>query len=389
MKVALVFLILLVSVFSKVRYDGFKVIRYTIRNETEFNSVNKLADELDLDVWAVNGVEGWMDVMFPRNALHRLADISLPQEVRIEDVQASLDESDLDQKLNADQQDFFANFHTYAEITAWVKQVVAGKGKVESIGQTYLKNEINAVTLFAGTNKKQIIIQCGIHAREWISPSSCCWIISELLKLSSHPLQWTIIPVLNVDGFLFTHSSDRLWRKNRQPNTGSSCIGTDMNRNYPFHFGGPGSSNNPCTETYRGPVGFSGPAVKNIETLFTKIGSSNLVSYFDIHAYGALWMSPWGYTSTLPADYSEMDRVMKLAVAAVQKVNGRPYTSGNINRVIYPASGGSNDWSYGQLGTVNSYAVEAYGTSFTPPASWIKPIGAEIYAGVLETANSI
>jgi len=371
-----------------VRYDGYKVIRYSIRNQTEYNDVNKLADELNLDVWAENRIEGWMDVMFPRNALHRLADISLPQEVRIEDVQASIEESELDQKLNADKQDFFGAFRTNAEITSWMNQVVPGKGIIKSIGTTFQGNPITAAVLFAGTGKKQIVIQCGIHAREWITPASCCWIINELLKLPTHRLQWTIIPVLNVDGYMFTHSSDRLWRKNRQPNTGSSCIGTDLNRNYAYQFGGPGSSNVPCQETYRGPGPFSGPAVNNINTLLTGI-KSDLVSYFDIHAYGALWMSPWGYTSTLPADYPEMDRVMKLAVAAVAKVNGRAYTAGNINRVIYAASGGSNDWSYGALGTVNSYAVEAFGSSFTPPASWIGPIGSEIYAGVLETANSI
>ena len=31
---------------------------------------------------------------------------------------------------------------------------------------------------------------------------------------------------------------DRLWRKNRRPNKGSECIGTDLNRNWQFQWGG-------------------------------------------------------------------------------------------------------------------------------------------------------
>jgi len=238
--------------------------------------------------------------------------------------------------------------------------------------------------------KKKIAIQCGIHAREWIGPTTCCWIINELLKQASHRLEWLIIPVLNVDGYEFTHTSNRLWRKNRQANSGSACIGTDLNRNYAWGWGGPGSSANPCADTYHGSSAFSGTETNALQNyLRPSINDGSLISYFDIHAYGAMWMSPWGNVADFPPDYAVMNSVMQRSVAAVAAVGGHNYAYGTVNRVIYTASGGSNDWSYGNGKVIHSYAVEAFGNNFTPPPSQIPPMGAEIWAGVSQTADLI
>ena len=42
--------------------------------------------------------------------------------------------------------------------------------------------------------------------------------------------------VANPDGNAFSHSDDRVWRKTRSPNSGSTCIGTDPNRNFNHHW---------------------------------------------------------------------------------------------------------------------------------------------------------
>lgn len=43
-----------------------------------------------------------------------------------------------------------------------------------------------------------------------------------------------------------------MWRKNRQTNEGSECVGRDVNRNWPHKWDGEGSSPDPCDETFRG-----------------------------------------------------------------------------------------------------------------------------------------
>merc|ERR1712130_923368 len=66
----------------------------------------------------------------------------------------------------------------------------------------------------------------GIHAREWISPAVATFIVRELVEdYAEHPsyidnINWYFLPSANPDGY---------WRKNRAPNSGSSCYGTDLN----------------------------------------------------------------------------------------------------------------------------------------------------------------
>lgn len=42
-----------------------------------------------------------------------------------------------------------------------------------------------------------------------------------------------IVPVLNPDGYEYTHTQDRMWRKNRA-SYGGECVGVDLNRNFRY-----------------------------------------------------------------------------------------------------------------------------------------------------------
>ena len=44
----------------------------------------------------------------------------------------------------------------------------------------------------------------------------------------------------------YSHTNYRLWRKNRRINSGNSCKGVDLNRNWGYQWGGAGASTNPC-----------------------------------------------------------------------------------------------------------------------------------------------
>ena len=60
-----------------------------------------------------------------------------------------------------------------------------------------------------------------MHAREWIGPAVATYILSQLVE--KHPSfaklldisDWMILPVVNPDGYEYSHTSDRLWRKTR------------------------------------------------------------------------------------------------------------------------------------------------------------------------------
>jgi len=358
------------------------------------------ADKYLLDVWASNIVEGWADVMIPPHLTDYISDVFVnqPYHISIQDVQESIElnerERTLSRKRAASQLPIFDDFYPYGDIVQFLRDEV---GKVPnsvfgSIGTTYEGNEIHSLHLARspGRTKPSILIQCGIHAREWITPTHCLWIIDQLT--TSDPdrasllaqFEFVIVPVLNVDGYEFTHTSQRLWRKNRQPNPGSTCVGTDLNRNYAYGWSGPGASNNPCAETYYGSAAFSSPeTAASRNAVNALVNDGTLVSFWDLHAYGSLWMSAWGYTCNLvPPDYADMDNAMYAGITACREENGRTYAYGQICRTIYQASGSSVDFGYGTAGIKHSYTTEAFGNNFTPPPSYIEPVGREVWAGM-------
>jgi hypothetical protein len=94
----------------------------------------------------------------------------------------------------------------------------------------------------------------------------------------------------NQDGYAYTRSSngDRYWRKNREPNKSTSCIGTDPNRNFDSAWAQPGASSSQCNDDYYGPSAMSSAEARMIGDYIDSL--LNVVNYFDFHAYSSLWM---------------------------------------------------------------------------------------------------
>jgi len=393
------FTFLCLSLGEKTRYDNYQVLRVSL-NDSSAEAFFSLTDKLDLDVWATNRIEGWADVMVPPTRTS-VFDRYFPYEVRFENVQTTLDEHYEDMRIAASRgrgswnsTKEFDYFPLTGEVSAFINEKVAenpGRAQRITIGSTYNGNSIFGIRLGLHAQGPVFFINCGIHAREWITVTTCCYIIDQLL--GEDPAgdeilsRWSVIivPILNIDGYDYTHNSDRLWRKDREPNPGSTCIGTDMNRNYGVGWGGSGSSPSACAETYRGGSAYSSFGIYYlVEYLNQFINSGRLVGFMDIHAYGAMFMCPWGNTYNLPPaqDYNRMYAEMEGACNDIYDVNGRTYAYGSVGNVIYLAAGGSNDWAYANGYCDSPYALEVFGSSFTPPTSWILAIGREIWAGV-------
>jgi len=291
-------------------------------------------------------------------------------------------------------QAFFDYFPDYDDITTWLttqNEAYPTRTQLIEVGRTVQGNLIRGIRIFdpSGTEKRACVLQASIHAREWITVTTALWIIQELLIKSPDVLKtfdFYIVPVFNVDGYIHTHTTDRLWRKNRQTVSGSTCIGIDLNRNYAYGWGGnDGSSPNPCSETYRGASAMNSPEVSAI-TNYLRTQIPNGVAYFqDIHAYGAMFMSPWGYTETYPptGDYQRMYDLMVIARDNIRAVNGNVYAIGSTANTIYISSGGSRDYTYGTLGILPSFGTEIVGNSNIVPVTSIIPLGTEICAGAL------
>ena len=210
-------------------------------------------------------------------------------------------------------------YHNLTEINNRIEWLVDTYSEVlstKNLATTYEGRNIDVVIARqpGATNKPVIWIDCGIHAREWVSPPACLHAINQLAinQNSVDPeenllelFDFYILPVANPDGYEYSWTSDRMWRKNRRPvgdqNSGwDRCdFGVDPNRNFPVAFyAGYGSSSNPCDDSYKGTKPFSeaeSQAVMNgINIMQSKYGKKNIAAFVSIHAYSQLWMSPYG-----------------------------------------------------------------------------------------------
>lgn len=84
---------------------------------------------------------------------------------------------------------------------------------VSSIGNTYEGRPISMLTISTGgTGKPAILVDAGIHAREWIAPATALYIIQELVENPDNRalienVDWFIVPVLNPDGYEYSHTN--------------------------------------------------------------------------------------------------------------------------------------------------------------------------------------
>ncbi|XP_034528053.1 carboxypeptidase A5 isoform X6 [Ailuropoda melanoleuca] len=172
---------------------------------------------------------------------------------------------------------------------------------------------------------------------------------------------------------------NRLWRKNKSSRPGIFCIGVDLNRNWKSGFGGNGSNNNPCSETYRGPSPQSEPEVAAIVDFITTHG--NIKALISIHSYSQMLMYPYGHSLEPVPNQKELYHLAKDAVQALSEAHGIEYIYGSISNTLYVASGITVDWAY-DSGIKYSFTFELRDTGrygFLLPASQIVPTAQETW----------
>ncbi|XP_063067991.1 carboxypeptidase O-like [Engraulis encrasicolus] len=292
-------------------------------------------------------------------------------------------------------------YHTLTEILQWMEQMERDNPGVVSIipyGETYEKRSIKLlkIGLASTENKKAIWMDCGIHSREWIAPAFCQYFVKQILdnyktdekiNLMLKNLDFYVTPVLNMDGYEYTWQgeSTRLWRKSRSPGNcaGSTCMGTDLNRNFNATWGAIGVSRNCCSEVYNGAEVLSEIEARAV-TNFVSAKSKDILCFLTIHSYGQLILVPYGNPELTADNYEELMSVGRAAAKAIKAVHNMNYTVGTSPDVLYPNSGSSRDWAR-YIGIPFSFTFELRddGTfGFKLPECEIQPACEEAYAGV-------
>ncbi|TDB71178.1 zinc carboxypeptidase [Micromonospora sp. KC723] len=286
-----------------------------------------------------------------------------------------------------------ANYHDYAELTAVVNKVVADHPTIArkiSIGRSYEGRDLMAVKISdnVGTDESEpeILFNAQQHAREHLTVEMAIYLLnlftdsygtdSRVTNAVNTREIW-IVPTVNPDGseYDIATGSYRSWRKNRQPNSGSSYVGTDLNRNWSYQWGCcGGSSGSTSSSTYRGPSAFSAPesrALRDFVNSRVVGGVQQIKANIDFHTYSQLVLWPYGYTTANTATGMTADQYNTFATLGRQMAATNGYTPEQSSD-LYIADGTSIDWMWGAH-KIWAYTFEMYpgssgsGGGFYPP----------------------
>jgi carboxypeptidase T len=290
-------------------------------------------------------------------------------------------------------------YHNYAEMTAMLNQIVADHptlARQTVIGQSYQGRNIVALKISDNVatdeNEPEILFNAHLHAREHLTVEMALYLAnlftdgygsdSRVTNAVNSRELW-IIPDLNPDGgeYDIATGSYRSWRKNRQPNSGSSYVGTDLNRNFGYKWGCcGGSSGSTSSETYRGPSAFSAPETQVLRdfVLGRRVGGvQQIKANIDFHSYSELILWPFGYTTADTVNPGmTLDERNTFATIAQQMAATNGY-SPEQGSDLYVTDGDITDWLWGDQ-RVWTYTFEMYpgssgGGGFYPPDEVIVP----------------
>ncbi|WP_343952730.1 M14 family metallopeptidase [Nonomuraea longicatena] len=309
-----------------------------------------------------------------------------------------------------------SRYHNYAEMNANIDQLVAARPGIASkfvYGTSYQGRQLVGVKISdnVGTDEgePEVLFTAHQHAREHLTVEMALYLMhlladnygtdSRITNIVNSREIW-ILPDLNPDGgeYDIATGSYRSWRKNRQPNAGSSAVGTDMNRNWAYNWGCcNGSSPTPSSETYRGTSAESSPEVRAVANWVRGRvvgGKQQIRAHIDWHTYSELILWPYGFTYNDTAPGLTQDDRDAHATLGRTMASTNSYTPEQSSD-LYITDGTINDWMWGVY-KIFSFTFEMYprtaNPGFYPPDEQIVPQttrNREAVLRFLETADCV
>ncbi|MEU7282595.1 M14 family metallopeptidase [Streptomyces sp. NPDC045431] len=285
-----------------------------------------------------------------------------------------------------------SRYHNYAEMNAEITQRLQQYPNIMSrrvIGKSYQGRDIVAIKISDNVatdeNEPEILFTHHQHAREHLTVEMALYLLRELgagygsdsrITSAVNNREIWIVPDLNPDGgeYDIASGSYRSWRKNRQPNAGSTSVGTDMNRNWNFKWGCcGGSSGSYGSETYRGSAPESAPEVKVVaDFVRSRVvgGTQQIKAGIDFHTYSELVLWPYGYTYNDTAPGLTQDDRDAFAAVGRKMAASNGYTPQQSSD-LYITDGSIDDYLWGAH-KIFGYTFEMYprgssGGGFYPP----------------------
>jgi len=372
-------------------YSGHTIVRAKVVDEAQIRAL----EDHGVEILNCAHGPGPLDLLIDQDQVSLLQRMRIPYQVLQNDVNGWVEQERAAPATASGDAfaDFFLSYHEYGDfdtpgtILWYMNELVTRYPTFASlieIGQTLEGRSIGGLRIANDAvpgEKPGVVLFSAEHAREWVTTMVPPYLATYLLETYPNSadvrdlvdnVEFFLVPVFNVDGYMYSWTADRFWRKNRR-HIGGSYYGIDLNRNWGKGWGGPGSSSLINNGTYRGEAPFSEPETQVMRDFF--LAHPNIRAQMDLHSYSQLILWPNAFSSSLSPDEAILDQIGEDMRSLIYGVHSKHYDAGATWSTLYPASGVSFDWTYYELGIL-SMTIECrdegfYG--FELPANQIIP----------------
>ena len=204
--------------------------------------------------------------------------------------------------------------------------------KLESIGKTWEKRDINLITISkdikTAHTRPALFFTGTIHAREWVGHEVAIEFAKYVLEkydndpiIQSYLENTTIymVPCANPDGYEYSKNHFSFWRKNRRINA-DGTYGVDLNRNFPIGYV---KSSVPSSNVYGGPEPFSEPETRALRDFVE--AHDNISIALDYHSQGNVFFPAHDFRHEDTIDTTDMNTLCANMAEEIRKISGREY----------------------------------------------------------------
>ncbi|KAI5638989.1 zinc carboxypeptidase domain-containing protein [Phthorimaea operculella] len=412
-------------------YMGHKVYNIKLETQAQADRLNELQRNV-IDFWRKPSLKHGMvgRAMVPASHIdwfeERLNELNISKDVFIEDVYEHLKDTEkaLTRTMRNDQNRTFDynGYYRYDEILAHLnalQEVYANSTvnfTVEEYGTTanglplvyikisnttvpgyrsicypYSEGEDMVVTTNDLEDKPVVIVESGIIPREWITIPAAMNIVNRILENPQFldKADWIIVPIVNPDGYEYSHTNLRLWTKNRsiQSNLGIICPGVNINRNFDIGWGVSDSSSSPCSHLYAGVEAFSEIESQMIKHLIETY-NEKIKLYVSLQNSGGFISYPWQYERAASGMFRQH---LFLGLEMIEAMNDDYRLDVGWSALGDRASGTGSDFAQknGVLYSLNIDVVQRGEDGVNIPEDEIVDVIEDVWRAVSVAANNV
>mmetsp|Transcript_26419 Transcript_26419/g.67476 ORF Transcript_26419/g.67476 Transcript_26419/m.67476 type:complete len:449 (-) Transcript_26419:570-1916(-) len=267
-------------------------------------------------------------------------------------------------------------YHDLAGVEAFILNIAKKNADIVELSDVTKTRENQPVYYLIVTDpstpaskKREVFMTAGEHAREFIPVESVLYLLHTLVSgwkagegtkerefskfvLTNFILH--IVPMLSPSG------RAELERKKDYCQRGTRS-GVDLNRNFPWNYGGPGSSSHRHSEEYRGVKPISEPESQLIDSIAQH---NHLIAYLSLHSGARTIFLPYSDTESKRKRVEHPNTLRMMALAGrISEATSGFFTEYGIcyEKNDYTADGTAMDYLAGVLNVPFSYTFEMYG----------------------------